>query len=249
MNSKRSHSLSVKKAKTILVKSLKLEFTCDSVAVSRSMGRIKAGSIIAHYNDPPYSRSAMDGYAVRASDLSLATPSAPVVLHKIASITIGEEQKQHEGEGTCVWVPTGAVVPPFYDSVVQVELTAEENSEVRFTSGIREGSNVDPIGYYHKNGDILVRSGSKISSRDIAILSALGIQEIEVIRKPRIGIVSTGNELIPQGAQKHSDKVYDSNGHAIKSLLEETGGPGSAIIGISPDNANIVGFPGFTFIP
>ena len=210
-------------AKTVFRNSLVIGIRQEKVAISQSMTRIMAWHVVAHYNDPPHNRSAMDGYAVRASNLALASASVPVVLRKIASISIGEEQKQHSGDGTCVWVPTGAFVPSFYDSVVQVELTTEENSEVKFTSSISEGNNVDPIGYYHKKGDILVRSGTKISSRDIAILSALGIQEIEVVRKPRIGIVSTGNELIPQGVQRHSDKVYDSNGHVIKSLLEETG--------------------------
>ena len=223
MTGNRNPPISVSVAKNIVVESLELELTHERVTVSQSTGRITAEPVIANYNDPPFNRSAMDGYAVRAKDLSLASVSTPVVLRKIASISIGEEQKQHSGDGTCVWIPTGAIVPPFYDSVVQVELITEENSIVRFTSGIRAGSNIDHIGHYHKKGDILVPSGSRVSSRDIAVLSALGAREIEVIGRPVIGIVSTGNELIPQDATKHSDSVYDSNGQAIKSLLAETG--------------------------
>ena len=215
--------IAISKARFVFSKSLKMRPVTETLMILEALGRVAGRRITADENNPRFARSAMDGYAVRAHDLLSATSVTPVILDNIASITIGVEQQQHAGPETCVWIPTGGIVPSYYDSVVQVELTIEENSRVKFFNSVRTGSNIDPVGFYHQKGDILLSEGTKISSREIAILTELGIQEIEVIRKPRIGIVSTGNELIPQGAQKHSDKVYDSNGHAIKSLLEETG--------------------------
>lgn len=165
----------------------------------------------------------MDGYAVKAEDLSSASGISQVIMRRVGSISLGEKQEQYEEPGTCVWVPTGGIVPPYYDSVVQVELTTEENSLVKFFNPIRMGANIDPVGFYHKKDEVLVKEGAKISPREIAILISLGIKEIEVTKKPRVGIVSTGSELVSDDAARKPDKVYDSNGLAIKSMLEEAG--------------------------
>jgi molybdenum cofactor synthesis domain-containing protein len=236
MSQQRNSTINVSRARIITRKSLKIEILLETIPVPQSLGRVLARPVVASHNDPHTPKSAMDGYAVRARDIYSASHASPVILHRTASIALGEEQKQYAGPETCVWVPTGGSIPPYYDSVVPVEQANEENSRVMFTSGINEGSNIDPVGHYHKRGEILVQSGAKLSSRDIAILASLGIREIEVTRKPGIGIVSTGNELIPSEAPRDPDRIYDSNGQAIASLFEETGNFTTRYYGIIGDD-------------
>ncbi len=200
-----------------------------------AFGRILATDIYARVDSPPFDRSLVDGYAVRAEDLYEADESNPIDLKLVGCVEVGEKPRITINQGECAEISTGAPIPPGANAVVMVEYTSRVKNEVRFFRGVRPGENIAQVGSDISAGDLVIRKGRVLTAREIAALAALGYSRVEVYRMPKIALFSVGRELTPPGGRLELGKVYDVNSYSIFSLLAELGLHGE-ILGILPDD-------------
>ncbi|MHB1697038.1 MAG: molybdopterin molybdotransferase MoeA [bacterium] len=195
----------------------------ENIAAEDSAGRIISKDIIPYNNVPPFVRSAVDGFALIYSDFSEKKLDSFQVKNQI---TAGHSKELIPlSSGEAAFVTTGAPIPPNADSVVLIE-DAEEysNGQMVYKKTIEKGSYISPIGDDIKAGEILFKKGHRIRFCDIAALSGIGLNFIDVYKKPVIGILSGGNELTPPGENLGPNKIYDINTTVLKSLIKDTGG-------------------------
>ncbi len=187
----------------------------ERVDLLKSMGRISAEDVLAPIDVPPFDRAAMDGYAVRACDVREATELRPVRLKKV---TGGEL-----GRGEATEVLTGARLPEGADAVFPKEYARVQDSEILVTRSLPPYANVSKKGEDVSRGQVILFKGQRVSPFRIGLLAACGIHELKVVKKPKIGIVPTGEELIAPGQELSDGKIYESNGPALYCLLKELG--------------------------
>jgi len=195
----------------------------EKVKLYNALGRILAKDVQARVDSPPFDRSLVDGYAVRAEDLYDADEENPVELKLVGSVRIGEKPRARITRGECAEIVTGAPIPPGADSVVMVEYTKKLENRVLFFKAVSPGENIAQTGSDITFGDIVLRKGKKLTFREIAALATLGYSEIEVYRSPRISVFSIGGELVQPGRGLEFGKIYDVNGYAISIMLKELG--------------------------
>lgn len=193
----------------------------ESIPVFNSLGHVLAVPFYAIVDSPPFDRSVMDGYAVRASDVSSADESHPLNLHLIGRADVGRVFSGEVGVNECVKIATGAPLPRGSDAVVMVEFTKEMDDQVTIYKGVSPGENLAQAGSDVSVGDLVLRANKLITSRELAALSAQGLERITVYRKPSVGIFSTGDEIIQSGESLETGKIYDVNGPAVSALLRE----------------------------
>lgn len=232
--------IDVHEAEERLRGSIHFSRTSEVIRVENSFGRIIDGNVVAPFDIPLSSRSAMDGYAVRAQEIKDASETAPVKLHMTAEIGLGERFDNSVPEASCIRIPTGGFVPSGLDTVVPVEMTSIVDGIVQFSAPLLDGENVDPAGSFVKKGEVLVHGGKVIGSNDIAALAAIGVDSISVSKKISVAIAPTGNELIPLGTPLSSGKVYDSNSLGLKAMLEPTGLFAVTHFGILKDDREVL---------
>jgi len=209
-----------------VIEGLDLRPDPETVSLASARGRATAGRIDATLDVPGFDRSTMDGYAVQAEDTFGADEGDPAVLALVGSVHAGEEPEVTVDPGTAVEVSTGAVLPPGADAVVKVERTAERDGEVEVRTAVAPGDSVMVAGTDIAAGSRAFGPGTRITARDVGLLSALGITEVSVRGRPTVGIVSTGDELIQPGEDLDSDggEIYDVNSHTLAAAVEEAGG-------------------------
>jgi putative molybdopterin biosynthesis protein len=200
----------------------------ERVSLSDALTRVLAHDVVAAVDAPPFDRSNVDGFALRAADTLGATNGAPKVLRLNAEvIACGDAPALDVAPGTATAIATGGVIPRGADAVVMIEYTelleAEMSSiEVRRVAG--PGQFVSFAGSDIARGETLLRRGVRIGSREIGMLAACGLSQVDVVRKPKVAVLSTGDELIAPGAPLEPASVYDSNGAIIAAAIEEVGG-------------------------
>lgn len=218
------HSLiGTEEAKRLASGAISIDPGTEEVKLDESVGRVLSSDIVSPMNSPPFNRSIKDGYAVRAEDVENASETSPAVLHVRGRIDIGKSPPGSVEIGTCLYIPTGGVLPEGADSVVMVEYTREEDGKVSISRAVTRGENIALAGSDIQNGELIIRKGTRIGPRELAVLSSLGISTLEVLGKIRIGIVSTGDELTEPGKELQKGRIFDSNGRTIKSLVEQDG--------------------------
>ncbi len=206
----------------------------EEVDLLDAFGRVLASDIYARVDSPPFDRSLVDGYAVRAEDLYGADESNPIDLKLAGRVRIGEEPKASVEAGECVEISTGAPIPPGANAVVMVEYTSQLGDKIRFFRAVKPGENIAQVGSDISAGDLVMRRGRVLTAKEIAALAASGYSKVEVYRPPRVAIFSIGRELTPPGGSLRLGEVYDVNGYAISALLSELGIRGE-FLGILPD--------------
>jgi molybdopterin molybdotransferase len=194
----------------------------ENCPILDSYGRIAACDVFAPINVPPFPKSAMDGYAVRASDVAVAAENAPVELKVVGELFAGDWIEAPFGEGA-LRVMTGSPVPKGFDAVVMQEDTDYGEDIVRIYKSVRPGQNYCAIGEDIKKGQLVLKAGTKIGRIHIGSLASLGIAEIKVLRKVRIAIISTGSELTEGGKPLSPGKIYSSIGFALSCALQNAG--------------------------
>lgn len=222
MHKKFENLISVEEAKSLIRKNLVLPVAGESIMIEDSIGRVLLSDIIAAGDSPYLPRSAMDGYAVRAEDITGTSEENAVKLKIAGRIEIGEKTPEISGTHICAKIPTGGSVPEYFDTVVPIEHIRENGDSIQILKFFKKGSNIDPKGSDYAKGEILVHRGQIIRSKDISVIASAGIKSLEVLKKIRVGIAPTGNELIPRDSELIPGKVYESNGWGIKAALEET---------------------------
>jgi putative molybdopterin biosynthesis protein len=205
---------------------LNLEPAPERVSLEDARGRVLAERIDATIDVPGFDRASLDGYAVRGRDTFGADEVDPVALDLVGEVHTGAAPDVTVGEGECVEVSTGAVMPPGADAMVPVERTDEADGDVLFRTSVAPGDNVMLAGADVAAGERALGPGTQLTPREIGLLSALGVDEVPVQGRPTVGIVSTGDELVRPGDRLDHDRgqIYDVNSYTIASGVEEAGG-------------------------
>ncbi|WP_224268381.1 molybdopterin biosynthesis protein [Haloprofundus salinisoli] len=209
------------------IASLDLEPEAESVPLAEARGRVLAERVDAELDVPGFDRASMDGYAVRAKDTFGADEADPETLDLIGEVHAGAEPDVTVEPGTCAEISTGAVMPPGADAVVIVERTDERGeNEIEVRTAVAPGDSVMFAGADIAAGARALGPGTLLTPREIGLLSALGRDEVPVRGRPRVGIVSTGDELVRPGETLHSARgqIYDVNSYTIATGVEEAGG-------------------------
>lgn len=172
---------------------------------------------------PGFANSAMDGYAVRSSDLSGADTGTPVALPVVGSVLAGNLRPAGLAPGSCVEIGTGAPIPPGADAVVPFEETRKSGRKILFERRPDPGSHIRPPDDIVRKGRVLVNKGEILTPARIGLLAQCGLARISVAPRPKIAVVSTGDEIVEPGAPFQRGRVYDSNTYLISALCEATG--------------------------
>ncbi|MEM2086918.1 MAG: molybdopterin biosynthesis protein, partial [Archaeoglobaceae archaeon] len=217
-------AVSIEKAKEILFQFYKPEKSVEEVSILESTGRVLAEDVRSPISLPPFDRAVMDGYAVIAEDTFNADENNPTILKVVDRIEAGEWGEVEVSRGNAVEVATGSAMPKGANAVVMVEFTKEKGEFVEIFKSVAPGENVLFAGSDVMAGEVVLRKGRKITHREVAILSACGIRSVKVYRKPRVAVVSTGNELVELGEKLERAKIYDVNSYMLCSAIEECGG-------------------------
>lgn len=211
----------------------------DEVPTPDVIGRTLAQDVISQIDVPGFDRAAMDGYAVIAEDTFGADDDNPKRVHIVGRCEAGQQISISIKKGEAVEISTGAPVPRGSNAVVMVEHTRRANSMVEIFRPVVPGENVSAAGSDIMAGELILRKGETITPREIGVLAALGAEKVKVFGKPRVAILSTGNELIAPGAPLAYAKVYDINASAIAASVIECGGD-PVNLGIVPDDPAIM---------
>jgi molybdopterin molybdotransferase len=204
-------------------RSLAAPFSDEFVPLNDSEGRVLASDIAAGMDIPGFSRSTVDGYALRASDTIGASESVPALLRIAGDVAMGETSAIIVAPGTCAYIPTGGAVPEGTDAVVMIEFTERIGDEVLVRRPVAAGDNIMVKGEDFPAGEVILPQGRFLSPREVGVLAAAGQAEIPVFRRPVVGVISTGNELVPVTEVPGAGRVRDSNSFLVGAFLRASG--------------------------
>jgi len=199
---------------------------CDAepAALAAALGRTLAADAVATGDLPPFTNSAMDGYAVRAIDTDGASIAAPAMLRVVGMHAAGDAASLTIQAGEATAITTGASLPAGADAVVRLEDTDGGAATVAIRASAAVGMNIRRRGETVRAGTALLPAGARLSPGQIALLAATGNGWPSVVRRPRIALLSTGNELIPAGEQPGPGRIPDTNGPLLAALIAQFGG-------------------------
>ncbi|MCL5291958.1 MAG: molybdopterin molybdotransferase MoeA [Actinobacteria bacterium] len=206
----------------------------EEVPILDALGRTLAEEVRSDVDIPPFDNSAMDGYAVRAADVEIATAEAPVVLEVLEDVAAGYVATNRVGEGQAIRIMTGAPLPEGADGIVMVEFTERTGSGVNIFKGVRKGESVRYAGEDVREGEVVLAQGKLLKPGDIGMLASTGRAAVRVFRQPRVAILSTGDELVDVGEPLAPGKIRNSNAYSLAAqALEVSAIP--VILGIARD--------------
>lgn len=211
----------------------------EVVALDQAAGRVLSETVTSNVNVPNFRRAMMDGYALRAADLQTASPENPVPLDVLGDCFPGKAFAGSVGAGQAVRIMTGAPTPDEADAVLPVEQTQNIDGIVSATQSLPVGKHLGRVGEDVASGSTLFSPGRVLRPQDIGVLSSIGHGRVSVVRRPRVKIIVTGDELLPAGTQPHGYKITDANGPMLKSLAERDGGLVSSL-SIVPDDRDAI---------
>ena len=213
------NSMPVEQARQLIKQFLSPVSETETIKVQTAFHRTLAADVLSPMNVPPHDYSSMDGYAVRAADLT----SSGNKLKKIGTSFAGHAFEGTVGAGECVRIMTGATIPAGSDSVVMQEQTKVDGDQVEFSAVCKRGQNIRLVGEDILQGAVVLAQGQRINAAEMGLLASLGFAEISVFRKLKIAIFSTGDELVQPGKSLAGGQIYDSNRFTLIGLLTELG--------------------------
>lgn len=213
-------------ARTLLLSHLSRPISdSESIDVPSALGRILAEDIVAPHPLPDFQRSTVDGYAVRAGDTHGVSDSLPAYLKLAGEVPMGDAPDFEIDAGHCALIHTGGMLPHGADAVVMLEyVQSAQKDEIEIFRAVAEGENVIRVGEDVAQGQTVQAKGSLIRPAEIGGLMALGLLQIKVVRKPRVGLISTGDEVIDPGQSPRPGQVRDVNSFTLSALVEKSGG-------------------------
>jgi len=209
----------------------------ERVSLSKAYDRVLADDVVAPMDVPPFDRSTVDGYAVMAVDTFGADEDRPVALKFCGEITVGEFPSIVVEKGMAAEIATGAPLPKGADAVVMVEHSTRRNDNILIHSPVSKGENMMKAGSDIRKGEKILKKHQRLSSREIGVLAALGLTEVDVYKRPGVAIFSTGAEVVEPGKPLPSGKIYDINAYAFSAAVLECGGE-PINLGIISDDRN-----------
>ncbi|NQT46261.1 MAG: molybdopterin molybdotransferase MoeA [Candidatus Omnitrophica bacterium] len=220
----------VEKARRIILNSIK-PLQCEYARTKDGLDRIVASDVKAKVMLPPFDNSAMDGYALKAVDTKLVSGARPRIFKVVEDLPAGYSPKRRVNGGEATRIMTGAPLPAGADSVVMVEYTKKQGSSrgrvkdsVEVYARVKRGENVRRRGEDVKRGQEVLSKGSVLRPQEIGMLAALGMKSVKVARKPRVGILATGDELVGLAAKLTKGKIRNSNSFIISAQTAKCGG-------------------------
>jgi molybdopterin molybdotransferase len=215
--------------KSVLLGVKQLDY--EEISITQSLGRVLAADLISRLTQPPSAVSAMDGYAVLMNDLA----TIPVTLNQIGESAAGKSFNGKIQTGQTVRIFTGASVPQGANTIIIQENTDKIGKNIIIKEAAPKGKYIRPAGMDFKIGQKLLKAGTRLNARNIALAAAMNIPWVKVTRKPRIAILSTGNELVLPGESVGQDKIISSNSLGLAAMISANGGT-PINLGIAKDN-------------
>ena len=206
----------------------------EQVSISKAHDRVLAQDVVALMNIPPFTRSIVDGYAVKAVDTFGASEDKPVSLMFCGHVAIGESPNVVVENGLVAEIVTGAPLPEGADSVVMVEYTTRQKDNIFVHRPVSIGENLMAAGSDIRKSETVLKKGRFLASREIGVLAAIGLTEVTVYKRPKVAVLSTGSEVVEPGKVLPPGKIYDINAHTLSAAVLETGGE-PINLGIIPD--------------
>lgn len=216
--------ISVDEALRIALEAVVTTHVMDSVHIREATGRVAAEDVISRTSVPPFSRSAMDGYAVRARDTYGASKLRPVKLRSTETVYAGGVPKRQVAKRRCAEIATGAMLPKGADAVVMVEDTELEDGTVLVYDSVHPGENVSKKGEDIVPGARVVSRGEVLNPGRIGALAAIGRADVKVYARPLVAIVPTGNEVVELGSRLGLGQVYNINSYTLSGMVQANGG-------------------------
>jgi molybdopterin molybdotransferase len=206
-----------------------------NLSVWDASGYVLAQDLSSDRDYPPFDRSTRDGYAVRASE-----SIAGATLACIGEIKAGDALTQPLQNGTCVQIMTGAPVPPEADAVVMIEYTSRDKESVRFQQSVTKGQNIVPAGSETTKGRSLLQPGTRLGYAELGLAAQIGATQLRCAKKPRVAILSTGDEVIAVDASPGPFQIRNSNSVSLAAQVRDAGGE-PVILGNAPDRIESLG--------
>lgn len=232
--------LTYEEAKQVIQKNFKPKpLGVDEVSLLEAYNHVLAEDVTAPLDIPPFNRSTVDGYAVKAEDTFGADENKPVKLKICGTVNIGEPPKIAVKQGMAAEIVTGAPMPEGTDAVVMVEHTERKGTDLYVYSAVTKNENVMRAGTDIKKGDTVLKAGQPLGSREIGVLAALGKAKVKVYTIPRVAVLSTGAEVTEPGEKLQHGKIYDINAYSLSAAVLESGGK-PIYLGVFPDDAAVL---------
>jgi putative molybdopterin biosynthesis protein len=207
----------------------------EEISLLEAYNRVLAEDVTSTLDIPPFNRSTVDGYAVKAEDTFSAEENQPIKLKVCGVVNVGEPPKISVAKGEAAEIVTGAPVPEGADAVVMIEDTDRENDELSVYSAVTKNENVMKKGTDIKKGETVLKAGQVLGSREIGVLAALGIAKVKVHMVPSVAVLSTGAEVTEPGKKLPLGKIYDINAYSLSAAVLESGGK-PVYLGVVPDD-------------
>ena len=196
----------------------------EPVPLLECAGRVLAEEVASPVAVPGYARSSMDGYAVRGEDTFGASEYSPIELELMGEAYPGRGFDGAISPGRAVRIMTGAPVPDGADAVVMAEVCEERDGRVRVREPVAPKKNVGPIGEDIRRGEVVLRAGRRLRPQDAGLLASIGCARVACVKRPRVQLVITGDELLPAGSTPEGCRIADSNSVVLRALVERDGG-------------------------
>ena len=207
----------------------------EEITLLEACNRVLAEDITATLDIPPFNRSTVDGYAVKAEDTFGADENKPARLKLRGIVNVGEPTKTAVTCGTTVEIVTGAPIPEGADAVVMAEHTERKDNDLYVYNAVAKDENIMKAGADIKKGEKVLKAGQLLSSREIGVLAALGMAKAKFYRIPHVAVLSTGAEVTEPGRRLPPGKIYDINAYSLSAAVLESGGK-PLYLGVFPDD-------------
>lgn len=207
----------------------------ERIPLNDAVGRILAEDIVADSDQPPFHRSQMDGYAVKAAD----TRGAPVTLKLVGESAAGRGWHKMLKSREAIRIMTGAAVPAGADAVQKIEVTREDGNSVAILEPTEKGRFIVPKGKEVKKGTTVLRCGERITAANVSIPAAFGYSKVKVAQQPWVSIISTGSEIVDIKKKPGPDQIRNSNSIMLKALCEQAGAVATVFPNVGDDISNL----------
>jgi molybdopterin molybdotransferase len=222
-------------AKTLIRKEARLVDRTEDVRITEASGRVCAEEVVSRANVPPFSRSVMDGYAVKAADTRSASKLRPVRLRPIEILYAGSVPKKSVRKGECTQIATGAMIPRGADAVVMVEDTERRDKAILVYGAVRPGHNVSKMGEDIGKGARILSEHEVLNPSKLGALAAIGRDHVRVYSKPLVAMAVTGDEIAALSSNLELGQVYNINAYTLSALLE-SGGAEVRVLDVAGDS-------------